>query len=37
MEKSFGENGIGEFGSRNTSMYFRKKSNIIKSAPFSLS
>lgn len=36
MEKSFGGNEIGEFGSKNMSTYFRKKSNIMKSAPFSL-
>lgn len=36
MEKSFQEKEISDFGSRSRNMYFRKRSDIIKSTPLSL-
>lgn len=36
MEKSVEEKEIGDIGSKSRNMYFRKRSNIIKSTPLSL-
>lgn len=36
MEKRFERKEIGDIGSRSRNVYFRKRSNIIKSTPLSL-